>query len=664
MQAALRMVCCACLFLLSIPTVVQAQSECSSFCSCSTSGGFLLADVTTTSDSWESHNLVGGGVTGTFEFRNDCVESHPARGRVYGCFPEGPDGPLHVCLTWVDADPGQDNSAHWRSVQINGYDLVTAVGGIDQAGCSSIQASSCPEAWGLVGYCDCRGVTELEFVASPAQCYPDLPSPQLVFEGTYEYVGSDGMTYISYDFDVPNWAAYPADLFEPAPDLPPCGLSTGASRTWVGIYDTAGAWIYGFCGFNDPANLPLVWFGRRCEIAPDSVYIRIMDRRCDINYQSNTVAIYHAVLSVEAPVEACPGSPIEVCGNVNNCSAIAVDLTVTIQGQQQMFPNVAPGADVTFCTTMPMPSVELPDTAAVIPVTVTAGPDQIVTTKNAVIRTCPDDFACPHTIGFWRQQCAQKGNGSTKVCLDGMVNLWSCVLAETDVAEWRMNSGSYETTASLLALGGPDRFAHLCSQLQGPRPMMIRDMAEIQYLALMLNVCAGALDPSTRVENAFSGTVGGAVDAIEEALNSGEDIEYWKTVADHINNRIGIEAPGCPEGNDLFQNLSGCVDVAQSDPTVIRELRLKVHPNPVSASGMATVHYVVPAGQERVVLSVFDVAGRLVRRLVGGGVGAGDHFSVWDLTREDGSRVSTGVYFYRLETDDSTFTQKLLVVQP
>ncbi|HEX7878712.1 MAG TPA: hypothetical protein VF720_04850, partial [Candidatus Eisenbacteria bacterium] len=114
-------------------------------------------------------------------------------------------------------------------------------------------------------------------------------------------------------------------------------------------------------------------------------------------------------------------------------------------------------------------------------------PETCITTCTHIITANPGGFACPHTIGFWRQQCAQKSGGSTKVCKTGMENLWRCVITETDVISWKKNDGSSETTASLAALGNTALFDALCSQLQGPRPMTIRDMTEIQYLGLMLN---------------------------------------------------------------------------------------------------------------------------------------------------------------------------------
>jgi hypothetical protein len=55
------------------------------------------------------------------------------------------------------------------------------------------------------------------------------------------------------------------------------------------------------------------------------------------------------------------------------------------------------------------------------------------------------------------------------------------------------------------------------------------------------------------------------------------------------------------------------------------------------------------AGPSRVELRIFDVSGRLVRRLVSGEVLPGGPRRVrWDGLDESGARLRAGVYFYRL----------------
>jgi len=114
---------------------------------------------------------------------------------------------------------------------------------------------------------------------------PDL-TPQLAFQSVE--VREDGATI--YNFDVLNYSVYPAAFFDPAPDLPPCGLNTTSSRTWVDIYNQDGVRIYGFCALGSPADLNGIWFGVAAgDTPPTAVYIVLTDRRAGVSYTSNRV---------------------------------------------------------------------------------------------------------------------------------------------------------------------------------------------------------------------------------------------------------------------------------------------------------------------------------------------------------------------------------------
>jgi hypothetical protein len=62
-------------------------------------------------------------------------------------------------------------------------------------------------------------------------------------------------------------------------------------------------------------------------------------------------------------------------------------------------------------------------------------------------------------------------------------------------------------------------------------------------------------------------------------------------------------------------------------------------------------------------LSVYDVAGALVRRLVSRRLPAGTYTSSWDGTDGAGRRVASGVYFYRLVAGDFTATRKMVLLK-
>ena len=126
----------------------------------------------------------------------------------------------------------------------------------------------------------------------PSVCETGSQSPILIFTGTEPYLGSQGNRYVRYKLSVTNWDIYPQELFKPAPDLESCGLNKNASRTWISIYDQDDSYLYGFCAFSSPEDLKELWFGVKWqEVPPQSVYIKMIDRRSGITYTSNKVRL-------------------------------------------------------------------------------------------------------------------------------------------------------------------------------------------------------------------------------------------------------------------------------------------------------------------------------------------------------------------------------------
>ena len=64
-----------------------------------------------------------------------------------------------------------------------------------------------------------------------------------------------------------------------------------------------------------------------------------------------------------------------------------------------------------------------------------------------------------------------------------------------------------------------------------------------------------------------------------------------------------------------------------------------------------------------VALRIYDVAGRLVRTLVDEARTAGRYDERWDGTNNRGSRVASGVYFYRFATADFEQTRKMVLLR-
>ena len=116
---------------------------------------------------------------------------------------------------------------------------------------------------------------------------PVLPNPVLYLTGTNAYT-ANGKNWIRYSYDVLNKDQYPADMFAAAPGLPPCGLNTKSSRTWVDFFDSRGKRLYGFCALGKPDNLNGIWFALEEGVVPPSyVYIEMNDRQTNTKYKSN-----------------------------------------------------------------------------------------------------------------------------------------------------------------------------------------------------------------------------------------------------------------------------------------------------------------------------------------------------------------------------------------
>ncbi len=116
---------------------------------------------------------------------------------------------------------------------------------------------------------------------------PFLPNPVLYLTSIENYT-ANGKDFIRYSYDVLNKDSYPAEMFAAAPELPPCGKNTKASRTWVDVYDERGKRLYGFCAFSKPADLGKIWFAvEDGTIPPSYVYIEINDRQTNTKYKSN-----------------------------------------------------------------------------------------------------------------------------------------------------------------------------------------------------------------------------------------------------------------------------------------------------------------------------------------------------------------------------------------
>lgn len=84
------------------------------------------------------------------------------------------------------------------------------------------------------------------------------------------------------------------------------------------------------------------------------------------------------------------------------------------------------------------------------------------------------------------------------------------------------------------------------------------------------------------------------------------------------------------------------------------------YPNPFNP--ITNIFYRLPT-DSYVELTVYDIHGQKVAKLVDGNHVAGDHTIIWNGKNESGQQVTSGVYFYRIKAGGMVKTQKLLLTR-
>jgi len=103
-------------------------------------------------------------------------------------------------------------------------------------------------------------------------------------------------------------------------------------------------------------------------------------------------------------------------------------------------------------------------------------------------------------------------------------------------------------------------------------------------------------------------------------------------------------------------------DYSTADNTVVQNtFRMQNYPNPFNPE--TNINYNIPA-EGKVELSIYNIKGQKVKTLVDETQVSGQHTVVWNGTNNNNKRVSSGVYFYKLEINDSNLLiNKMLLLK-
>ena len=266
---------------------------------------------------------------------------------------------------------------------------------------------------------------------------------------------------------------------------------------------------------------------------------------------------------------------------------------------------------------------------------------------------------CPRTVGFWSQQCAQKSGGSTKFTVAQMNQITACVDATSSFFDWSND------------------FSSFCSIIN-PSKMDQRKQAKRQFAALLANFCTGELELITNngaeirldldtpisCSGLEADTSGELIDEVDDLLaelegqnlsNGAVKAKYAAIIGctDAINNASNIpttsecEHQGTTSGSSSGTGTGGS-DTSADEPEVDMGMvqLYRAFPNPFATTTQFAYEVEAEAGAQ-VDITVYNVAGREVRKLVSGFQSSGRQFTAWDGRDDAGVLVTRGVYFVR-----------------
>jgi hypothetical protein len=128
-----------------------------------------------------------------------------------------------------------------------------------------------------------------------------------------------------------------------------------------------------------------------------------------------------------------------------------------------------------------------------------------------------------------------------------------------------------------------------------------------------------------------------------EDKDAGTAAQSEGTVTNNPVRYLEVPAPECGTGIEEDDHIPVTFRLSQN------------YPNPFNASTEISFEL---GNSMSIDLSVYDITGRMVATLASGIFEEGHHYIVWDS-----GEFSSGIYFYRLETDGESYTRKMTLLK-
>ena len=255
-------------------------------------------------------------------------------------------------------------------------------------------------------------------------------------------------------------------------------------------------------------------------------------------------------------------------------------------------------------------------------------------------RGLPDRLVVRHqlvSIGWWGplrltadlRHCADRLHGDSGGDFQTMTGLPRRALAEVDAGTAQATAWDPSTNARVLALLASGTTLYVGGQFT--------------YLGGVSRTCLAAVELPTRSVSDWNPSVTGSIYAL--ALMGGALFEGG----------AGLGAGGWPHASDA--ELVASLTAVAEGPSVAAAASLQLSANP--SWGRVSFGLRLPNATTAEV-GIYDVSGRLVRRVHAGALPAGELQFSWDGRDDAGRLVSAGTYFVRVRGEGLDLASKLL----
>jgi hypothetical protein len=136
-------------------------------------------------------------------------------------------------------------------------------------------------------------------------------------------------------------------------------------------------------------------------------------------------------------------------------------------------------------------------------------------------------------------------------------------------------------------------------------------------------------------------------------LDLSEGTYYWRVQA----------VDGALTGSKFTNEQVFTITDVSADDVTLTPLATELignHPNPFNPE--TTIQFSL-SSDSNIKVSIYNIAGQKVKTVLNDTFKAGKHTVKWNGRNDDNQEVSSGIYFYRLETKEKTQTKKMLLLK-